>query len=144
MRRTAVAAALLGAVFAVTGCSSAATQGSESPSTTPAATGTKPEQPAERLTVAQQNAARKAESYLDLQGFSRSGLIKQLKFEKFSTKDATVAVDSIKVNWNEQAAKKAQAYMDTQGFSRDGLIKQLKFEGFTQAQAAHGAKSVGL
>ncbi|MFC5209940.1 Ltp family lipoprotein [Pseudonocardia sulfidoxydans] len=34
--------------------------------------------------------------------------------------------------------------MELQAFSRDGLIAQLKYEGFTAAQAAHGAKSVGL
>ena len=42
-----------------------------------------------------------------LSGFSRSGLIDQLKYEGFSTEDATVAVDSITVDWNEQAARKA-------------------------------------
>lgn len=95
-------------------------------------------------TTAQKNAVRKANSYLSMTGFSRSGLIKQLEFEKFSTEDATYAVDKISPDWNEQAAKKAKSYQDLSGFSRDGLIKQLEFEGFTTEQAAYGADSVGL
>ena len=95
-------------------------------------------------TTAQKNAVRKANSYISMTGFSRSGLIKQLEFEKFSTEDATYAVDKISPDWNEQAAKKAKSYQDLSGFSRDGLIKQLEFEGFTTAQAAYGADSVGL
>lgn len=95
-------------------------------------------------TTAQKNAVRKANSYISMTGFSRSGLIKQLEFEKFSTEDAAYAVDKISPDWNEQAAKKAKSYQDLSGFSRDGLIKQLEFEGFTTEQAAYGADSVGL
>jgi hypothetical protein len=99
---------------------------------------------ANRLTTAQENAKRKAESYLEFTGFSRSGLITQLKFEGFSAKDAERAIHSMKVNWNTEAAQKAKSYVDMSGFSRSGLINQLRFEGFTRAQAAHGADSVGL
>ncbi|MGA9148202.1 MAG: Ltp family lipoprotein [Candidatus Nanopelagicales bacterium] len=99
---------------------------------------------APEMTVSQENAVDKAESYLGVGAFSKSGLVKQLKFEGFSTADANFAVANIQVDWNEQAAKKAQAYMDISSFSKSGLIKQLKFEGFTAAQAAYGAKSVGL
>lgn len=95
-------------------------------------------------TVSQKNAVRKAESYLSYTGFSRSGLIKQLEFEKFSNSDAVYAVDKISPNWNEQAAKKAKSYDDYSGFSREGMINQLEFEGFTAEQAAFGADSVGL
>jgi host cell surface-exposed lipoprotein len=62
------------------------------------------------------------EDYLASQGFSRSGLIRQLKYEGYSVADATYAVDAIGVDWNKQAAKVAQDYLDTQGFSRSGLI----------------------
>jgi hypothetical protein len=95
-------------------------------------------------TTSQSNAVRKAESYLAYTGFSKTGLVKQLKFEKFSAADAQYAVDHITVDWNEQAARKAEAYMGYTAFSKDGLIKQLKFDGFTSAEAAHGAASVGL
>ena len=103
-----------------------------------------PAEPTVKMTTSQKQAVRKAEDYLDLTAFSRKGLIKQLKFEGFSNKDATFAVDHIDVDWNEQAALKAQAYLDLSSFSRKSLIKQLEFEGFTSKQAEYGAKAVGL
>src|SRR5665647_2009116 len=99
---------------------------------------------ANKLTTAQENAKRKAESYLEMMGFSRSGLIKQLTFEGFTENDAKRAIDSMNVNWNTEAEQKAKSYLEMMGFSRSGLIKQLTFEGFTKTQAAHGADSVGL
>lgn len=96
------------------------------------------------FTMGQKNAIRKAESYLSISGWSKSGLIKQLEFEKFSTEDATFAVENIDVDWNEQAAKKAKSYLDTSAFSRDGLIGQLEFDGFTTEQATYGVDAVGL
>lgn len=92
----------------------------------------------------QENARESAETYLDVSAFSRTGLIKQLKFEGYSEKDATYGVDVQKADWNKQAAAKAQEYLDTSSFSRDGLIGQLKYEGFTDAQAAYGVNKVGL
>lgn len=106
---------------------------------------TKPSEPAEPgESVAQENARRSAESYIDTGAFSRSGLIGQLKYEGFSRADATYAVDAIAVDWNKQAAKSARSYLDTSGFSRSGLIGQLKYEGFTQPQATYGVNAVGL
>jgi len=99
---------------------------------------------ANRLTTAQENAKRKAESYLEMSGFSRSGLIEQLQFEGFTVNDAKRAIDSMNVNWNTEAEQKAKSYIELSGFSRSGLIEQLIFEGFTKTQAAHGADSVGL
>jgi hypothetical protein len=96
------------------------------------------------MSVSQQNAVGSAESYLDFMAFSRSGLIKQLEFEGFSTADATFAVDTVDVDWMVQAEKSAQSYLDFTSFSRSGLIDQLEFEGFTSEQARHGADSVGL
>jgi hypothetical protein len=96
------------------------------------------------MTVSQENAVEKAGDYLDYSAFSRSGLIKQLKYEGFSTKDATFGVDAQKADWNDQAAKKAKEYLDYDSFSRSGLIGQLKYEGFTTAQATYGVKKVGL
>jgi hypothetical protein len=116
------------------------TDGSAQPA--PPVEATTPAAPA--LTVAQQNAARSAHQYVDYSGFSRSGLIKQLEFEGYSTADATLAVDSIAVDWMAEAAESAKQYMSYSAFSRSGLIKQLEFEGFTPEQAAHGADSVGL
>ncbi|WP_246468922.1 Ltp family lipoprotein [Arthrobacter ipis] len=99
---------------------------------------------AEAGTISQQNALQKAADYLDYTAFSRTGLVKQLVFEKYSTPDATWAVDRVSVNWNEQAAKKAKDYLEYTSFSRAGLIDQLLFEGFTPAQAAYGVSKTGL
>jgi hypothetical protein len=101
-------------------------------------------EPTKELTDSQQNAVEKAADYLSYSSFSRSGLIKQLKFEGFSTKQATFGVDAQKANWNEQAAKKAGEYLENGSFSRSGLIEQLKFEGFTTGQATYGVKKAGL
>ena len=95
-------------------------------------------------TVAQQNALRSAENYLDYTAFSRTGLIKQLEYEEYSTEDATWAVDRVTVDWNEQAAKSAKNYLEFSSFSRSGLIDQLIFEGFTQEQAVYGVSQTGL
>src|SRR6185369_1624940 len=99
---------------------------------------------AEAGTTSQQNALRTAGDYLVYQAFSRTGLIKQLQFEKYSATDATWDVDRVTVDWNEQAAKSAQSYLEYQSFSRAGLIDQLIFEGFSSAQAEYGVSKTGL
>jgi hypothetical protein len=99
---------------------------------------------AAKPTTAQSNAVRSAENYLDFAAFSRSGLIKQLKFEGFSTGDATYAVDNIDVSWKKEAAESAKSYLEMSSFSRSGLLKQLAFEGYTPAQATYGVNQTGL
>lgn len=94
-------------------------------------------------TMGQKNALKTAESYLRSSSFSRKGLIEQLKYEEYSTEEATYAVDNIDVDWNEQAAKCAESYLKSSSFSRKGLIEQLKYEGFTTAQAEYGVKQNG-
>ena len=94
------------------------------------------------LTSGQENALTTAEDYISMSGFSRSGLIEQLEFEGYSTKDAAFAVDHLNVNWNEQAARSAEDYISMSGFSRSGLIEQLEFEGYTGKQAEYGADKV--
>ena len=87
----------------------------------------------------QRNAVRSAESYVDMTGFSRSGLIEQLEYEDFSAGDATYAADHVGADWNAEAVESAQSYLDMTSFSKSGLIEQLEYEGFTPAQAAYGA-----
>jgi hypothetical protein len=118
----------------------------QAPAETPveAPTSTPKPKPKPSLTVAQENAIGKANDYLDYGSFSRKGLIEQLKYEGFSTKDAEFAVDHIKVNWNRQAVDKAKEYLDYDSFSRQGLIDQLVFEGFTHSQAVYGVDQTGL
>lgn len=102
------------------------------------------------FTVAQQNAIESAQSYLDMSGFSRAGLIGQLSSkagEGFKKADAVFAVDHIKVDWNKEAVESAKDYLDMSSFSRSGLIQQLSSpagEQFTVAQATYAANHVGL
>ena len=108
----------------------------EAPTTTVPPTTTTTEEPEVS------NDRRSAQSYLDLMGFSRTGLIKQLEFEGYPTAAATTAIDSLDVDWNAEAVESAQSYTELMGFSRSGLVDQLVFEGFTQAEAEHGAAAV--
>ena len=75
--------------------------------------------------------------------FSYSGLIDQLEYEGFTSKQAKYAADNCGANWNEQAAKTAKSYLDLFAFSKQELIEQLEYEGFTHEQAVYGAESVG-
>ncbi|HWL78552.1 Ltp family lipoprotein [Microbacterium sp.] len=101
------------------------------------------EAPKPVLTLAQQNAVKDAQSYLDYSGFSRQGLIGQLEFEGYSTEDATFAVDFVDADWNAEAAETAQSYLDYTAFSRQGLYEQLAFEGFTPEQIEFALAAVG-
>lgn len=104
---------------------------------------------AETLTGPQRNAVRSAESYLAFAGFSRTGLIEQLSSafgDGFDVADATVAVDSLGVDWNRQAVRSADSYLSFMGFSCNGLIEQLSSDagdGFTVQQAQFGAQQAG-
>lgn len=146
------------AVFALCGAGLIVAMATAGPDATPAAaeapaattapgtvaTANVPAPATKALTVAQRNAARAAENYIDLTGFSRTGLIRQLKYTGYSAADAAVAVDSLQIDWNAQAARKAASYIEMTSFSRASMISQLVYDGFTKAQATHGAKSVGL
>lgn len=98
---------------------------------------------APRLTLPQQNAISKAQSYLSMTGFSRTGLIDQLEFEGFSAEEATFGADNAGADWNAEAAEKAQSYLDMTSFSRQGLYEQLEYEGFTPEQIEFGLAAVG-
>lgn len=101
------------------------------------------------LTAQQRNAVRSAENYLSFTGFSRDGLIAQLSSDAgdgYSVADATVAVDSLDVDWNEQAVKSAKNYLSFSGFSCSGLIEQLSSRAgdkYTVSQAKYGAQQAG-
>ena len=101
------------------------------------------------LTASQANAVRSAKQYLSMTGFSREGLIDQLSSdagEGYSLADATAAVDSLSVDWNENAARSAKQYLQMSGFSCQGLIEQLSSsagEKYTRAQATYGARQAG-
>lgn len=97
----------------------------------------------------QANAARSARQYLDMTGFSRRGLIEQLSSDAgngYNVADATAAVDSLGIDWNEQAVRSAKQYLNMTGFSCSGLIEQLSSDAgskYTKAQARYGAEQAG-
>jgi Host cell surface-exposed lipoprotein len=122
------------------------------PTSAPAAAPSPAAPPPPQYTASQEQAIQAAQGYLsDGEGFSYQGLIDQLDSpdgDGFSQADATVAVNSLNVNWNQQAVESAQGYMsDGQGFSACGLVQQLDSpdgEQFTQAQAEYAVGQVGL
>lgn len=101
------------------------------------------------LSRPQQNAVRSAKQYISIAGFSRDGLINQLSSEYgdgYEVADATIAVDSLNINWNEQAVKSAEQYLDMTGFSCNGLIEQLSSSAgdkYTISEANYGAQQAG-
>lgn len=101
------------------------------------------------MTQQQQVAVSQAKDYLNTEAFSQQGLIDQLDSPdggQFSVTDATVAVDSLTVDWNAQAVKSAKDYMSTEPMSCSDLIDQLDSpdgEQFTAAQATYGAQTAG-
>lgn len=112
------------------------------PTATPEPTVTPTPTPAP--TLSQQNAVKKAQSYLKYTAFSYSGLVKQLEYEQFSHEDAVYGVDHCGADWFEQAVEKAKDYLDYSSFSRGGLIDQLEYEGFTNEQAVYAVDTIGL
>lgn len=86
----------------------------------------------------------KAKDYLATMAFSYSGLKAQLEFDKFTSSQATYAVNICCANWNEQAVKKTKEYLSVMSFSRDRLIEQLKFDDFAQSQAEYGVLQAGM
>lgn len=101
------------------------------------------------LTRPQKNAVRSAEQYINMTGFSRNGLIEQLSSDAgsgYEVNDATVAVDSLNIDWNKQAVRSAEQYLDMMGFSCDGLVEQLSSSAgskYTVDEANYGAQEAG-
>lgn len=101
------------------------------------------------LTRPQNNAVRSAKQYLSMTGFSRDGLIEQLSSsagDGYDVADATIAVDSLNTDWNEQAVRSAKEYLNMMGFSCDGLVEQLSSSAgskYTVSEAKYGAQQAG-
>jgi hypothetical protein len=117
------------------------------PATTPPVTTPPVTTPA--LTQQQKSAVASAKEYLSSEAFSQQGLIDQLDSPDgsgYSVNDATVAVDSLTVNWNTEAVQAAKEYLQSQPFSCSDLIQQLDSPDggeFTVAQATYGATQAG-
>ena len=104
---------------------------------------------AQRMSGPQKNATQSAQQYLSFKGFSREGLIHQLSSragDGYDVLDATIAVDSLQVDWNKQAVIVAKEYIDLMPFSCQRLIHQLSSRAgdkFTVDQATYGAQQAG-
>ncbi len=102
------------------------------------------------MTLVQKNAIKSAKQYLATAGFSRNGLIQQLSSDAgdgYDIADATLAVDSLNNDWNQEAARSAKQYLSIQGFSCKGLIKQLSSSAgdkYTVNQAKYGVNQAGI
>jgi hypothetical protein len=158
MNRTITAIALsAAAAITIGGCQANTTSNpTDSPkaqpatATTSAPTHAAPTATLPKATTAQEQATKSAQSYVDMSGFSRAGLIQQLTSsagEGFATADATYAINHIKVDWNAEAVESAKSYLKMGGFSRASLIQQLHStsgEGYTLRQATYAANKVGL
>ena len=94
--------------------------------------------------ISRANAVLQGKNYLQFEAFSFKGLVEQLKYEGYSTSDATYAASHSGANWMKEAVAKAREYLKLQPFSRIGLVEQLKYEGFTPSQALYGVRAVGL
>lgn len=95
------------------------------------------------ISTGQKNALRTAANYLGFTAFSYKGLIDQLKYEGYTSSEATYAADNCGADWFEQALKCAKRYLDYSAFSYSGLVDQLKYEEFTSAQAKYAADNCG-
>jgi|GEM_PF-930182 len=92
---------------------------------------------------------RRVELYISMDniGFSRDALIRQLESQGFTNEQATQAIDSINIDWNQQATKSARGYLQSreaskENWSRNDLIRQLEYEKFTEEQARFAVDSI--
>ncbi len=90
------------------------------------------------------SALKKAQSYVNMSGFSESGLQKQLEFEGFADDEIQYALDNVDVDYNQESLEKAQSYIDMSGFSKTGLQKQLQYENFTTDQIQYALDNVNV
>lgn len=102
-----------------------------------------------KFTTSQLNAIHSAQAYLSYAFFSRKGLIHLLSSRdgnEYSVADATIAVDSLDIDWNQQAVGVAKDYLDSQEFSCKELINKMSSDHgskFTVQQATYGAQQAG-
>lgn len=101
------------------------------------------------LTTTQQKAAERARSLSQLGHRSRAALIHDLTRDNpddgFSVDDATAAVDSLSLDWNQRALDLIQGLVDYGGYSRDGLMQFLTSPDggqYTASQAAYAIERV--
>ena len=101
---------------------------------------------AENLTCPQNYAIKSAKQYFSDDGLFTTGLIQQLSSDAgdgYNVADATAAVDTLNIDWNNQAVRSAKHYLSMMGFSCKGIVEQLSSsagDGYTVSQATYGAR----
>lgn len=90
-----------------------------------------------------QDALKKAKSYLNFSSFSRAGLIHQLEYHGFASATAAWAADHSGANWLQEAIECAKSYIKHSDFSEEGLYRQLIYEKFTPEQSRYGIAHSG-
>lgn len=96
----------------------------------PAAVVEKPAE-AQKVTVEQKSALKKAESYSKTMHMSKAKIYHQLTSEygeKFSPEAAQYAIDNLKADFNKNALEKAKSYQKNMSMSPDSIYDQLVSE----------------
>ena len=93
----------------------------------------------DKVTSGMKEALQAAKDYLSYMAFSYNGLVEQLEYTGYTTKEATYAADHCGADWKEQAVIRAKDYMGIAAFSLKTLTEQLENVGFTPEEAAYGA-----
>lgn len=95
------------------------------------------------VSLGQENALKKAQSYVSHSAFSYSGLIGQLEYSGYSHDEAVYGADNCGADWNAEALEKAKSYISHSAFSYSGLYDQLLYEEYSDEQARYGADNCG-
>ncbi len=85
-----------------------------------------------------EKAVQYAKTSLSGYPYSRTGLVKSLKFAGFSDAEAEYGADNCDADWKEQAVMSARTHLNSGAYSQSGLISQLKYAGFRDFEAIHG------
>lgn len=80
--------------------------------------------------------------YLKKLAFSEESLIDQLVYDGYPKSEASEAIDSLDIDWNEQAVKWAKDFLDYYVVSNDRIYVLLEEEGFDDDQINYAIKEL--
>ena len=80
--------------------------------------------------------------YLKKLAFSEKSLIDQLVYDGYPKSEASEAIDSLDIDWNEQAVKWAKDFLDYYVVSNDRIYDLLEEEGFDDDQINYAIKEL--
>lgn len=97
----------------------------------------------EVATIGEKNCLSDALNYLNLMGYSKSGLIKQLEFDEYSETEIEYALARCGADWNEEALQLAYGYTSAMSMSKTALQEQLIYEGFEESEINYALEQLG-